>query len=81
MRKITELNYNWRQCGEAGDQRGEDYDYVKVGVNGVKSIEIDVPGETYRGPDSYFVEYDDGEATRIYNPNQVFYAAKEGCNE
>ncbi len=71
MREITRLHYNWRQCGEAGDQQGNNYEIIEVGVGGVVSIEYDLTDE---GPDSCFVEYEDGSATRIYNINQVFYS-------
>jgi hypothetical protein len=68
-KKCVKLHYNWRQCGEAGDQWGDDYDIHEVGKNGVARIYIDLT----KTSGIWVVDYEDGRQEYIYNPNQVFF--------
>ena len=63
-RYINTIDYNWY----AGDEHGDDYQTHQVGSAGVVRI-LDVSDHnavTYR------VEFEDGRAELIFNPNRVF---------
>jgi hypothetical protein len=76
-KKCTALHYNWRQCGDANDTWGEDYDFHEVGKNGVTRIVNMTPRENYCGPGFYDVFFDDGRVEVIYNANRAFYVEVE----
>jgi prolipoprotein diacylglyceryltransferase len=69
----VKLHYNWRQCGEANDMWGEDYDVYEVGKGSVTNIILEDMPEGFIGGDIYSVIFEDGSYQTIYNPNQVFY--------
>jgi hypothetical protein len=72
--KIRTLYYNWRQIGSVQDRNGagEDWDRFMLGEKGVVLIEElffeDIP--------NYTVHFEDGNYTKVFNPNQVEYFAE-----
>jgi len=72
--KVKEIVYNWFQCGSTQDRdgAGENWSRITVGVAGVKEIIEHLPqgeGDKF----NYLVNYENGSAFRIFNPNSVEY--------
>ena len=69
--KITKVHYNWRQCGKASGEWGDDYDYYEVGRanHGSEVTKIAMNTRT-----QVFVYYENGERILQGNLNAVFFA-------
>ena len=74
--KIQRLYFNWRQIGstQEKDGAGEDWDRFTVGEKGV----IEIEENFVEAIPNYTVHFEDGNYTKIFNPNQVeYFAVKE----
>ena len=65
---IKGIDYNWFSTNESGDS----WESLTVGVAGVKRI-IDV---SEHNSVAYRVEFNDGTAQIIFNPNRVIYGVQ-----
>lgn len=75
--KIVKLHANYHECGEHGDQWGDDYDVFEVGKsvtirNKVTEIIEYIPSNGLEK--HYFdIKFEDGTMQRTFNPNHVYY--------
>lgn len=80
--KCIRLDYNWRQCSSNYSDEGFLVESFQVGFEGVKDIKNMTPeGEGIGCNEFYEVEFENGDCTYVYNPNQSFYRKiQEGCD-
>lgn len=75
---VKKLLYNWHQVGSTTDRDGAGEDMCRyiVGEGGVKHIQENEPNNKFEQW-NYIVDFEDGSAVRVFNPNLVEYFKKD----
>ena len=70
--KVSKLTFNWCQTGNIQNGLSEDFNIFTVGKNKVTHI-IENKPENGLECWNYLVNFEDGHAVRVFNPNLVEY--------